>query len=206
MWLSVWSEVQIVCIWSSWCHCHPQTPSSLASFKSRLVLPFWYQLTQVVLEKRPLNSSSSSIYWPHFCICNNNKISTNKPLSSVTARDSLLKPRPLGPPTTLQIHRQQITSVLCMASELRHVKSTTTMDVIVRWCSVLFGHDTAPQQKLQCENWRRSNHISVCTCTDSSSYTDCNNSNSNNNNSSGVMIPANDITRWQQHNIIRYAF
>jgi len=27
-----------------------QTPSSLASFKSRLVLPFWYWLTQVVLE------------------------------------------------------------------------------------------------------------------------------------------------------------
>jgi len=33
------------CIWSSWCHCHPQTPSSLASFKSRLVLLFWYRLT-----------------------------------------------------------------------------------------------------------------------------------------------------------------
>ena len=34
---------------------HPRTPSSLASFKSRLVLPFWYRLTQVVLEKRLLN-------------------------------------------------------------------------------------------------------------------------------------------------------
>jgi len=35
---------------------HPKTPSSLASFKSRLVsLPFWYWLTQVVPEKRPLN-------------------------------------------------------------------------------------------------------------------------------------------------------
>jgi len=30
---------------------HPQTPSSLALFKPRLVLPFSYQLTQVVLEK-----------------------------------------------------------------------------------------------------------------------------------------------------------
>ena len=49
------------CIWSSWCRCHPKTPSSLASFKSRLVLPFWYRLTQVVglLEKRPLNGPSS---------------------------------------------------------------------------------------------------------------------------------------------------
>jgi len=32
-----------------------QNASSLASFKSRLVLTFWYQLTQVVLEKRLLN-------------------------------------------------------------------------------------------------------------------------------------------------------
>ena len=61
VWLSVWNEVQTVCIWSSWCHWHPKTPSYLASFKARLFLPFWYRLTQVVLEKRPLNSCSSSI-------------------------------------------------------------------------------------------------------------------------------------------------
>jgi len=35
VWLSVWSEVQIVCIWSSWCHCIAKTTSSLASFTSR---------------------------------------------------------------------------------------------------------------------------------------------------------------------------
>jgi len=29
-------------IWPSWCHCHSLT---LASVKSRLVFPFWYQLT-----------------------------------------------------------------------------------------------------------------------------------------------------------------
>ena len=40
---------------------HPKTPSSLASFKSRLVLPFWYLLTQVVLEKRLLNGCSSGV-------------------------------------------------------------------------------------------------------------------------------------------------
>jgi len=55
-WLSVWSEVQ-TCIWLSWCHCHSL---SLAPVKSRLVLPFWYRLSQVVLEKRPLNGCSSS--------------------------------------------------------------------------------------------------------------------------------------------------
>jgi len=31
---------------------YPQTPLSLVSFKSRLVLPSWYWDTQVVLEKR----------------------------------------------------------------------------------------------------------------------------------------------------------
>jgi len=31
------------------------TPSSLAVLKSRMVLPFWFWLAQVVLEKRPLN-------------------------------------------------------------------------------------------------------------------------------------------------------
>jgi len=55
----IWSEVQIVCIRSSWWHCHPKTQSSLASFKSRLVLPVWYWLTQFLLEKRPLNGCSS---------------------------------------------------------------------------------------------------------------------------------------------------
>jgi len=34
-------------------------PLSLAPVKSRLVVPFWYRLTQVVLEKRPLNGCSS---------------------------------------------------------------------------------------------------------------------------------------------------
>jgi len=50
-WLSVWSEVQ-TCIWPSGCHCHSL---SLASVKSRLVLPFWYRLTRVVPDKGPLN-------------------------------------------------------------------------------------------------------------------------------------------------------
>ena len=50
-WLSAWSEVQ-TCIWPSWCHCHSL---SVASVKSRLVLPFWYRLTWVFPEKGPLN-------------------------------------------------------------------------------------------------------------------------------------------------------
>ena len=50
-WLSAWSEVQ-TCICPSWCHCHWL---SLASVKSRLVLPFWYWPTRVVPDKGPLN-------------------------------------------------------------------------------------------------------------------------------------------------------
>ena len=37
VWLSVWSEVQMTCIWSSWCHCYSATSSSLAPIKSRMV-------------------------------------------------------------------------------------------------------------------------------------------------------------------------
>ena len=48
-----------------WCHCHSL---SLASVKSRLVLPFWYLPTQVVLEKGLLNGcvclwSSEWVSW-----------------------------------------------------------------------------------------------------------------------------------------------
>jgi len=39
----------------------PNPPSSLDSFKSRLVLSFWYRLAQVVLEKRPLNGCDGGV-------------------------------------------------------------------------------------------------------------------------------------------------
>ena len=54
-WLSFWSVVQ-TCIWPSWCPCHSL---SVASVKSRLVLPFWYLLTRVVPKKGPLNGCVS---------------------------------------------------------------------------------------------------------------------------------------------------
>ena len=42
--------------------------TSLASFKSRLVLSFWYWLTQVVLEKKPLHGCSGSIVNLHLVV------------------------------------------------------------------------------------------------------------------------------------------
>jgi len=40
---------------------HPKTPSSLASFKSKLVLPFWFWLTQAVLEKRTMKMENELV-------------------------------------------------------------------------------------------------------------------------------------------------
>ena len=63
VWLSVWSEVYVDCLHMvQLMPVHHKTPSPVASFKSRLLLPFWYRLTQVVLEKRPLYGCSSSSY------------------------------------------------------------------------------------------------------------------------------------------------
>ena len=42
---------------------------SLASVKSRLVLPFWYRLTRVVLDKGPLNGCVCVCFVPYIAIC-----------------------------------------------------------------------------------------------------------------------------------------
>jgi len=54
-WLSVWIEVQTICVWSRRCHCQAIIPCFM---KIQIGLTFlvWYWLTQVVLEKRPLNT------------------------------------------------------------------------------------------------------------------------------------------------------
>jgi len=63
VWLSVWSEVKVVCIWSSWYHCYPKTHHLLPHLNPDQFypVPFWYQLTQVVLEKRPLDGFSAVV-------------------------------------------------------------------------------------------------------------------------------------------------
>ena len=61
-WLSIWSKVQ-TCVQPSSCHCHSL---SLASVKSRLVLPFWYQITRVVPDEGPLNGCVCVCV----CVCN----------------------------------------------------------------------------------------------------------------------------------------
>jgi len=77
-----WGVGLVICLeWSADClhmvhlmPLHPKPPSSHASFKSRLGLPFCYWLTQVVLEKRLLNRCSSRsimsaylhAWWRHY--------------------------------------------------------------------------------------------------------------------------------------------
>jgi len=58
-----WSVGMVFCLerGANSLHMVQLMPSSLASFESRLVLSFWYWLTQVVLEKRPLNGCSSRV-------------------------------------------------------------------------------------------------------------------------------------------------
>jgi len=50
-------EQSAICIYDA-----TANPSYLASLKARMVLPFWCQLTQVVLEKRPLNGTTYYTY------------------------------------------------------------------------------------------------------------------------------------------------
>jgi len=55
--LSVWSEVQMICIWSSWCHCHSIISCSRSNTE-------WFTFLAPAYPgcsgKRPLNRCSSS--------------------------------------------------------------------------------------------------------------------------------------------------
>ena len=56
-WLSVWREVQMCCVWSSWWQYH----LIISCFtKTKNGLPFWSQFAQVVREKRPWNECCCS--------------------------------------------------------------------------------------------------------------------------------------------------
>jgi len=46
MWSSVWSEVQIVCVWSSCCHCRPKTHHLLPHLN-----PNWFYVSGIGLRR-----------------------------------------------------------------------------------------------------------------------------------------------------------
>ena len=49
MWLSVWSEVHIVCIWSSWCRCIPKPHYLLPHLN-----PYWFYLSSTGIPRLSL--------------------------------------------------------------------------------------------------------------------------------------------------------
>ena len=70
MWLSMWSEVQIVCIWPSWCHCIPKPHHLLPHLNSDWFYLSGTSLPRLSWKRGPLNgcsSSSSPLNWHRFC-------------------------------------------------------------------------------------------------------------------------------------------
>jgi len=63
LWLSVWSKVPMIYVWSSWCHCNSVISCWI---KIQIGLTFWCRLTQVVLESRPLNFSATFVFLRHY--------------------------------------------------------------------------------------------------------------------------------------------
>ena len=68
-WLSVWSEVQTCICPADATATHCLLLLSLVSVKSRLVLPFWYRPSQVVVEKGPLNVCVGVCVCVRVCVC-----------------------------------------------------------------------------------------------------------------------------------------
>ena len=60
VWLSIYSEVQMICICSNWCHCHSITSCFI---RIQNILPFLCQLTQVWTGKKTVVT-----VWLLFCI------------------------------------------------------------------------------------------------------------------------------------------
>ena len=60
VWLSVWHEVQMICKWYSWCHCHCH--SIISCFIKIQNGFFWCRLIQVVLEKEDAKRVSVCLF------------------------------------------------------------------------------------------------------------------------------------------------
>jgi len=103
------------CIWPSGFHCHSL---SLASVKSRLVLPFWYRLTRVVPDKKPLNG----------CVCDD--ISDFPCLERQQADALLATPAVLSIKTLVSLYE---TGCYGNGSDSPHRRCTDRSTVFARW-------------------------------------------------------------------------
>ena len=126
VWLSVWSEVQTC----TWCYYHSL---SLASVKSRLVLPFWYQLTRVVPEKGPLNECVCVCVCVRACVRACVRVLlTYLPLVTLQRSNSatLLTPSALFLPATLAPSALSVCAVLRRRCHWRRSSNGGNSDVI----------------------------------------------------------------------------
>ena len=134
-WLSVWSEVQMTCIWSGWCHCHPIISASEKPEWFILLVPAY----QVVMEKAVkrlcvwcvfvlgavVKCSVLNVPIIH-CRCRSS-IWTSRSVSVSTATASLLQP-PIFLPLLLPTRRTPLTVVWSRSS-------ATAM-----WCNYIWQH------------------------------------------------------------------
>jgi len=92
-----------------YCYCHSL---SLASVKSRLVLPFWYRLTWVVPEKGPLNRC---VCVSHYCMICASMVTHYVPVS-VTSRRCV---EPLGGSTCILAWRLPLTCLTLCCKDIK---------------------------------------------------------------------------------------
>jgi len=59
------SDMQMICIRSSWCHCHPII---YCFIKTQNSLRFWCRLTQVVLEKKGVKTDVVVLVYSTICV------------------------------------------------------------------------------------------------------------------------------------------
>jgi len=122
VWLSVWSKVQVICLWSSWCHCHPTISCFIEIWMnlSFLVLAsaiFCPTTDQLSLEKRPLNGCLSICC---SCICGG----TDSEWSSSSCTESRLRAQsPLFSVVQLQT---SVISCSCYTDRLPSVEGWTS--------------------------------------------------------------------------------
>ena len=102
---------------------HPKTPSSLASFKVRLVLPFWYRLTQVVLEKavKRVKCSTTSSVVSRFVFCRRSKSTAHEySLLRAIAQNTPGRPSKRSPGALRAVLVQLIAAEYLQCGGVRH--------------------------------------------------------------------------------------
>ena len=140
-WLSVCSKVQMICVWSSWCHCHPII-SCFITIQSGLT--FLLPAYPGFLEKRPLN-----VYWWH-CSKGRRQGRLNMPLDAKSTRSSDWEDG-YGP-RYRQLHSQAATNVPSSCV----LRWSSEMSVTVR------GINTEVTAGLACEGPRMSSLSRRC--------------------------------------------